>query len=107
MPVSTRPHRRRRSWRAGGWMGLLEQFHGGGDGLRDSLYRMHAENAQQIEHQHSGPSPTVVEFIESANAARTEGTGGGRCVIGHCPPFRSTWRPSPDTTTVWPRVPVG
>ena len=52
------------------WMGLLQQFHGGDDGLRDSLYRMQAENAQQIEQQHGGPSPALLEFIKAANAAR-------------------------------------
>ena len=52
------------------WMGLLEQFHGGDAGLRDSLYRMQAENAEQIEQQHGGPSPALVEFIKAANAAR-------------------------------------
>ncbi len=52
------------------WMGLLEQFHGGDKGLRDSLYRMQAENAQQIEQQHGGPSPALMEFIKAANAAQ-------------------------------------
>ncbi|MDQ6837726.1 MAG: TipAS antibiotic-recognition domain-containing protein, partial [Actinomycetota bacterium] len=36
---------------AADWMGLLEQFHGGDEGLRGSLHRMYAENAQQIEQQ--------------------------------------------------------
>lgn len=53
------------------WMGLLQQFHGGDEGLRDSLYRMYAENAQQIQQQHGGPSPALMEFIKSANAARS------------------------------------
>lgn len=52
------------------WMGLLEQFHGGDAGLRDSLYRMQAENAEQIEQQHGGPSPALMQFIKAANAAR-------------------------------------
>ncbi|MHB8295725.1 MAG: MerR family transcriptional regulator [Acidimicrobiales bacterium] len=52
------------------WMGLLEQFHGGDEGLRGSLYRMYADNAQQIEQQHGGPSPALLEFIKAANAAR-------------------------------------
>jgi MerR family transcriptional regulator, thiopeptide resistance regulator len=52
------------------WMGLLEQFHGGDKGLRDSLYRMQAENSQQIEQQHGGPSPALLEFIKAANADR-------------------------------------
>ncbi|MDA8393166.1 MAG: TipAS antibiotic-recognition domain-containing protein [Actinomycetota bacterium] len=52
------------------WMGLLQQFHGGDEGLRGSLYRMYAENAEQIEAQHGGPSPAVMDFIKAANAAR-------------------------------------
>ena len=52
------------------WMRLLEQFHGGETGLRDSLYRMQAENAEAIEQQHGGPSPDLIQFIEAANAAR-------------------------------------
>lgn len=55
---------------AGEWMGLLEQFHGGDEGLRDSLYRMQADNAQQIEQQHGGPSPALLDFIKAANATR-------------------------------------
>ncbi len=54
---------------AGEWMGLLEQFHGGDEGLRESLYRMQAENAEQIEQQHGGPSPALMEFVRAANAA--------------------------------------
>jgi DNA-binding transcriptional MerR regulator len=53
------------------WMGLLEQFHGGDEGLRDSLYRMQAENADAIQQQHSGPSPEQLEFIKRANEARS------------------------------------
>ncbi len=52
------------------WMELLEQFHGGDDGLRDSLYRMQADNATDIQ-QHGGPSPQQLEFIKRANAARS------------------------------------
>ncbi|MHB8295331.1 MAG: TipAS antibiotic-recognition domain-containing protein, partial [Acidimicrobiales bacterium] len=33
------------------WMEPLGHFHGGGEGLRDSLYRMQADNARQIEQQ--------------------------------------------------------
>jgi DNA-binding transcriptional MerR regulator len=53
------------------WMKLLEQFHGGDQGLRDGLYRMQADNAEQIEQQHGGPSPAALEFIRVANSART------------------------------------
>ncbi|MGI8761883.1 MAG: MerR family transcriptional regulator [Jatrophihabitantaceae bacterium] len=52
------------------WMGLLEQFHGGDAGLRDSLYRMYAENTQHIEQQPGGPSPALLEFVKAANASR-------------------------------------
>lgn len=54
---------------AGEWMELLQQFHGGDEGLRDSLYRMQAENAEPIEQQHGGPSPAQLGFIQRANAA--------------------------------------
>lgn len=50
------------------WMALLEQFHGGDDGLREGLYRMQAENADRIEH--GGPSPAQLDFIKRANDAR-------------------------------------
>lgn len=52
------------------WMELLEQFHGGDEGLRDSLYRMQADNGAQIEQQYGGPSPAQLDFIKAANAAR-------------------------------------
>jgi DNA-binding transcriptional MerR regulator len=52
------------------WMGLLEQFHGGDEGLRASLYRMYAENAERIEAQHGGPSPALMAFIKAASTAR-------------------------------------
>lgn len=52
------------------WMELLEQFHGGDAALRESLYRMQADNAEQIEHEHGGPSPAQLDFIMAANAAR-------------------------------------
>ncbi|HJQ44698.1 MAG TPA: MerR family transcriptional regulator [Amycolatopsis sp.] len=53
------------------WMELLESFHGGDDGLRDSLYRMHTENAERIQQEFSGPTPQQIEFIKRANAARS------------------------------------
>ena len=33
------------------WAGLLEGFHGGDEGLRNSLFRMYEENSAQIEEQ--------------------------------------------------------
>jgi len=52
------------------WMGLLQAFHGGDDGLRDSLYQMYADNAAEIRTQHGGPSPALLDFIKAANAGR-------------------------------------
>jgi MerR family transcriptional regulator, thiopeptide resistance regulator len=53
------------------WVGLVAQFHGGDEGLRDSLDRMYAENAAQIEQQYGGPSPALLEFIKAASVDRT------------------------------------
>jgi hypothetical protein len=39
------------------WMELLEFFHGGDPGLRDSLYRMQADNSEMLQQQYGGPSP--------------------------------------------------
>lgn len=52
------------------WMELLEGFHGGDAGLRDSMYRMQAGEADRIESEFCGPSPAQIEFITAANAAR-------------------------------------
>ncbi|GAB2736306.1 hypothetical protein GCM10027174_06520 [Salinifilum aidingensis] len=53
------------------WMELLEQFHGGDEGLRDSLDRMHDDNAADGQQQYGGPTPQQMEFIQRANAAST------------------------------------
>jgi len=63
------------------WMELLEQFHGGDAGLRDGLYRMQADNSEQIEQQHGGrrllswtssrpPTLPVGSHLAGARAAR-------------------------------------
>lgn len=52
------------------WMALLNQFHGGDDGLRDGLYRMQSENSEEIEQEHGGPSAEQLRFIQQAEAAR-------------------------------------
>lgn len=39
-------------------------------GLRDSLYRMQAGEADRIESEFCGPSPARIEFITAANTAR-------------------------------------
>ncbi len=51
------------------WMQLLESFHGGNAGLRDSLYRMQAENSTEISQQYGGPTPELIAYIKTANAA--------------------------------------
>ena len=50
------------------WQDLLAQFHRGDEQLRDSLYTMQAENAEQIQREHGGPSPEQLEFIARATA---------------------------------------
>jgi hypothetical protein len=52
-------------------MGLLEQFHGGDEGLQASLYRMQPDNIDKIQDQYGGPPPALMEFIKAANTART------------------------------------
>ncbi|MFD3508009.1 MerR family transcriptional regulator [Nocardia sp. NPDC058666] len=52
------------------WMELLEGFHGGDEGLRDSMYRMQAEESARIESEYCGPSPAQIAFITAANTAR-------------------------------------
>jgi hypothetical protein len=51
------------------WMELLEFFHGGDPGLRDSLYRMQAENSGMIQREYARVSPEQVDYIRRANAA--------------------------------------
>ncbi|SHF11453.1 MerR family transcriptional regulator [Streptoalloteichus hindustanus] len=53
------------------WMGLLERFHGGDQGLKDSLYQMQAVNAEQIEATYGGPTRAQIEFISRATAANS------------------------------------
>ena len=50
------------------WMELLEFFHGGDPGLRDSMYRMQAENSEVLQQQYGGPSPEMIDYIRRANA---------------------------------------
>ncbi|MGH3916641.1 MAG: TipAS antibiotic-recognition domain-containing protein, partial [Pseudonocardiaceae bacterium] len=50
------------------WMELLETFHGGDPDLRDSLYRMQAENSEVLQQQYGGPSPEMIDYIRRANA---------------------------------------
>jgi MerR family transcriptional regulator, thiopeptide resistance regulator len=50
------------------WMELLEFYHGGDPGLRDSMYRMRAENSKMIE-EGGGPTSEQIDYIRRANAA--------------------------------------
>ena len=50
------------------WMQLVELFHGGDPGLRDSLSRMYDENADQMQRQ-GGPSPELIDYVRRARAA--------------------------------------
>lgn len=50
------------------WQDLLAQFHQGDEQLRASLFAMQAENAEQIQREHGGPSPEQLEFIGRATA---------------------------------------
>lgn len=55
------------------WMRLLESFHGGDEGLKESLYRMREENSEEIAAEHGGPTEEMIDFITRANAARAGG----------------------------------
>ncbi|MGH9101406.1 MAG: MerR family transcriptional regulator [Acidimicrobiales bacterium] len=55
------------------WMRLLEQFHGGDEGLRASLYRMYADNAEQVEQQRGGSSPALLAFVDASPHRRVSG----------------------------------
>jgi len=54
---------------AGRWMQLLEAFHGGDPGLRDSLYRMQAEQSTEIVRDYGGPTPELIDYVKRAVAA--------------------------------------
>ncbi len=51
------------------WMELLEFFHGGDTGLRDSMYRMQAENSEELQKQYGGPTVEQIDYVRRANAA--------------------------------------
>lgn len=50
------------------WGELLHAFHQGDEQMRESLFTMHQENADQIRREHGGPSPEMIEFITRASA---------------------------------------
>lgn len=52
------------------WQTLLEQFHHGDHGLRQGLFAMQADHAEQIDREHGGPSPEHIAFITAANQTR-------------------------------------
>lgn len=43
-------------------------LHGGDAGLRDSMYRMQADNSEMLQQQYGGPSPEMIDYIRRANA---------------------------------------
>lgn len=49
------------------WMELLEFYHGGDPGLRDSMYRMRADNSEIIQQQYGGPTTEQIDYIRRAN----------------------------------------
>ncbi|WP_017537677.1 MerR family transcriptional regulator [Nocardiopsis halophila] len=55
------------------WMALLESFHGGDDGLKESLYRMREGRAEEITAGHGGPTQEMIDFVARANEARNAG----------------------------------
>ncbi len=48
---------------------LLEFFHGGDPGLRDSMYRMRADNSEVVEQKYGGPTSEQIDYVRRANAA--------------------------------------
>ena len=50
------------------WAELLEEFHGGDPGLRESLYRMRDENAEEVRRS-GGPTDEQIDYIRRAGAA--------------------------------------
>jgi DNA-binding transcriptional MerR regulator len=69
MAAGTNPAAPRPQALAKRWMELLDFYHGGDTGLRDSIYRMYAESSTMIQQQHGGPSPEQIDYIRRANAA--------------------------------------
>lgn len=49
------------------WMELLESLHGGDPGLRDSLYRMQADNSEILQRDFGGPTEEQLDYIGRAN----------------------------------------
>lgn len=50
------------------WAELLEGFHGGDPGLREGLYRMRDENADEVQSR-GGPTDEQIAYIRRAGAA--------------------------------------
>lgn len=50
-------------------MELLASFHGGDPALRDGLYRMREDNAEEVARA-GGPSDELIADVRRANAAR-------------------------------------
>ena len=58
------------------WAGLLEQFHGNDEGLRDPLYRMYADNSEQIEQRHVVPPQHRSSSSKPPTRQVNDGSGG-------------------------------
>nr|WP_026115652.1 MerR family transcriptional regulator [Nocardiopsis kunsanensis] len=52
------------------WAGLLHGFHRGDADMRDSLYRMREDNAEEVR-AHGGPSQEAIAFITRAQQAHS------------------------------------
>ncbi len=51
---------------AGRWMELVGMFHGGDEGVRDSLYRMYRDHSEDIAAQYGGPTPDMIAYVQRA-----------------------------------------
>ena len=65
-------------------MELRQLFHGGDPGLRDSLYRMQADNSERLQQQYCGPSSEMIDYIRRANAVSFTLAGPRRCLRIFC-----------------------
>lgn len=68
MDAGTDPASPRAQALATRWAELLEMFHGGDPGLREGLYRMRDENAEEVLSR-GGPTDEQIDYIRRAGAA--------------------------------------
>ncbi|MEY9215128.1 MerR family transcriptional regulator [Thermobifida halotolerans] len=48
------------------WTELVEMFHGGDEGVRDSLHRMYQERGDGIAEQYGGPTSDMIAYVQRA-----------------------------------------